>query len=139
MAILVDTGVLLGAADADDNDHDLTARFLAGTTDELLVTVPVIAETSWQIERNLGARAEIAFLQSFTEGGLTRIDLGSGDWQRVVALIETYADLRLGLVDASVVAVAERFGISRIATLNHRDFAVVRPLHIPAFTLLPTQ
>ena len=48
-----------------------------------------------------------------------------------------YADLGLGLVDASVVAIAERLGATTIATLNHRDFMVVRPRHIVAFELLP--
>jgi hypothetical protein len=34
-------------------------------------------------------------------------------------------------------AVAERLGHTRLATLNHRDFTVVRPRHAAAFTLLP--
>lgn len=55
----------------------------------------------------------------------------------MVELIDTYHDLGLGLVDASVVAVAERLGITQIATLDHRHFRVVRPRHIDAFELLP--
>ena len=43
----MDTGVLLGAADADDADHLVTSRFLASSNEVLLVPVPVIAETSW--------------------------------------------------------------------------------------------
>ena len=39
---------------------------------------------------------------------------------------------------AMVIALAERHGVTRIATLNRRHFAVVRPRHTPAFTLLPT-
>ncbi len=52
-------------------------------------------------------------------------------------LIETYHDLGLGLVDASVVTVAENLGVTVLATLNHRDFTVVRPRHAEAFELLP--
>jgi uncharacterized protein len=52
-------------------------------------------------------------------------------------LIETYADLRLGTIDASVIATAERLGLTSIATLDHRHFSVVRPRHTKAFTLLP--
>lgn len=48
-----------------------------------------------------------------------------------------YADLGLGLVDASLIAVAEHDNQSTIATLNHRDFTVVRPARIDAFELLP--
>lgn len=52
-------------------------------------------------------------------------------------VVDTYADLGLGLVDASVIAIAERLKVTTIATLNHRDFTVVRPAHCEAFELLP--
>jgi predicted nucleic acid-binding protein len=52
-------------------------------------------------------------------------------------LVDAYADFPLGTTDAAVVAVAERLRVSEVATLDHRHFRVVRPRHIPAFTLLP--
>lgn len=70
-------------------------------------------------------------------GELTRIDLITEDWARVVVLVEQYADLGLGTVDASIIAVAERLEIGVIATLNRRDFAVVQPSHGTAFELIP--
>jgi predicted nucleic acid-binding protein len=63
--------------------------------------------------------------------------LTAADWRRCSELIERHDDLGLGVVDSSIVAVAERLGASTIATLNHRDFAVVRPVHVAAFELLP--
>jgi predicted nucleic acid-binding protein len=59
------------------------------------------------------------------------------DWRRIADLTEQYADLPLGIVDASVVALAERRELDVIATLDHRHFATVRPRHIEAFTLVP--
>jgi predicted nucleic acid-binding protein len=56
---------------------------------------------------------------------------------RDLVVPDTYADLRLGMVDASIVAVAERLGITSVFTINRRDFTVVRPRHIAAFELLP--
>lgn len=61
----------------------------------------------------------------------------AADYQRCAELIETYADLGLGLVDASVVTVAENLGARVLATLNRRDFAVVRPRHVEGFELIP--
>ncbi|MFC5265848.1 hypothetical protein ACFPJ1_27360 [Kribbella qitaiheensis] len=55
----------------------------------------------------------------------------------IAELISKYADLPLGLVDASVVALAEQLGVQEIATLDRRHFSVVRPHHVNAFTLLP--
>jgi hypothetical protein len=48
-----------------------------------------------------------------------------------------YADLPLGTVDASVIALTERLALPAVATLDHRHFTVVRPRHISALTLLP--
>lgn len=52
-------------------------------------------------------------------------------------LVPQYADFPLGGVDASVIAVAERFGVERVATLDRRHFSVVRPKHTAALALLP--
>ncbi|HET9061099.1 MAG TPA: hypothetical protein VFN61_14365 [Acidimicrobiales bacterium] len=73
----------------------------------------------------------------FTTGEVEVIDLGLDDYRRCVELIETYADMGLGLVDASVVTVAERLELTAIATLNRRDFNVVRPRHADGFELIP--
>ena len=54
------------------------------------------------------------------------------DWTRVRALIDRYQDLRLGGTDAGLIAIAERLGVTRVATLDHRHFRVVRPAHCEA-------
>lgn len=40
-------------------------------------------------------------------------------------------------MDARIVAIAERLNVTTIATMNHRDFTVVRPAHCEAFELIP--
>lgn len=92
---------------------------------------------AWLIESRVGPAAEAAFLRAVNLGEIERVDLTDGDWDRVVELLETYGDMSLGTVDASVVAVAERLGVSIIATLHQRDFRVVCPRHVNAFELLP--
>ncbi|WP_211517152.1 hypothetical protein [Geodermatophilus africanus] len=54
-------------------------------------------------------------------------ELTDTDVARMADLAERYADLRLGGTDASVIAIAERLGIHRIATFHRRHFTVVRP------------
>ena len=71
------------------------------------------------------------------DGDFIVIDLVADDWRRAGALVTQYADLPLGAVDASVIAVAERLGLTEIATVDRRHFSVVRPRHVDAFTLLP--
>jgi uncharacterized protein len=79
---------------------------------------------------------EASLYASIIEGQMEMADLDIDDWQRIQNLVTTYADLRLGGTDASVVALAERRDASRIATLNRRHLAVVRLRHANAFELL---
>lgn len=136
--VVVDTGVLLAAADADDRWNDRAADVLTTRrANELIVPAPVAAETSWMIGSRLGSSTEAAFVASIAAGDLAVVELSPEDWVRCAELIGTYADLRLGLVDASVIAVAERFGLTTVATIDRRDFLVVRPRHCEAFDLIP--
>ena len=137
MAVLADTGVFVSAADTDEPRHEVCAELLRRHRGELVVAAPVVAETAWFIESRLGPSAEADFWRLVTSGELRVVDLGVADYQRCIALIDTYADLGLGLVDASIVAVAERLDITTVATLNRRDFTVVRPAHTTAFELIP--
>jgi len=59
------------------------------------------------------------------------------EWARIAALVRRYADVPLGGVDASVVALAERFEARTIFTLDHRHFRAIRPRDAEGFTLLP--
>lgn len=100
MTVIVDTGVLLAAADVDDADHERCAQLLRKHRGMLRVPAPAVPECSWQVEHNLGAASEARFLRLITAGELTVIDLTVADYARCIELIETYADLGLGLVDA---------------------------------------
>jgi predicted nucleic acid-binding protein len=59
------------------------------------------------------------------------------DWLRIAELVWQYRDLPLGTLDGSVVALAERLGLTTLATLDRRHFGVVRPNHVPKLELLP--
>ena len=97
----------------------------------------VITEAAYLIGTRLGVAAEIQFLGDLAAGEFAVEPVAPGDWLRVAELVGRYHDLPLGTVDASVVAAAERLDISTIATLDRRDFSVVRPAHTAAFELLP--
>ena len=64
-------------------------------------------------------------------------DLIDADYQRVADLLRTYDDLRVGFVDAAVLAIVERLREPKLATLDQRHFTVMRPLHVDALQLLP--
>jgi hypothetical protein len=134
--LVVDTSVLLAAADNADPDHNRCVQAIDGAG-PLVTTALVIAETAYLIGRQIGAAAEAGFFRAVAAGELQIETLTSADARRIAALIETYADLGLGGTDASLIAIAERLGATRIATLDRRHFAVVRPNHTAAFELIP--
>jgi uncharacterized protein len=135
--IIVDTGPIVAAADADDHDHARCVEMFRAVRRPWLIPQPVITEVCYLLERERGSRAEAAFLRSFARREFELAPLLVDDTERMADLVETYADLPLGGVDASVVAIAERLNVATVATLNRRDFAVIRPRHVKALTLLP--
>jgi uncharacterized protein len=135
--ILVDTNVLVAAARTADTNHDASARLLETLDQPLLVPPTVLAEVCYLLNEWGGPAVEARFLRDVRPGGLQLAELTTADVARMADLVERYADLRLGGTDASLVAIAERLRIDRIATFDRRHFTVVRPAHVAAFTLLP--
>ena len=134
--MLFDTGVVFAALDSSDAHH-LTAARLIDSGVRVAIPAPTLVELDW-LGGSRGVPCRDAVLRGITEGSIQVIDLTASDYTRVRQLCTAYADLRLGFVDASIVAVAERLGEETIATLDHRHFSVVRPRHVAAFTLVPS-
>lgn len=103
----------------------------------LIVPSPVLVELDWLAGKRLGVAAFDAFLTSVKDGRVRVMDLTHADYSRVRELCLQYADLPLGFVDAAVLAVVERLGEGKLATLDSRHFSVVRLRHVTALTLLP--
>jgi uncharacterized protein len=123
--------------DEADQDHAVCAELLSERAEQLLVPAPVLVELDWLAGRRLGPLPFERVLTDIEEGIVRILDLTRADYQRARELCRRYRDLPLGFVDASVVAVAERLGEPKLATLDHRHFHVVRPRHTASFLLLP--
>lgn len=135
--LIVDTGPLVALGDSDDRHHPACRELLETDTGPLVTTALVIAETGYLLNRKLGAAAEQALLAMILDDSLHVEALTKADWARASGLIGTYDDLNLGVTDATLIALAERLKATTIATLNHRDFRVVRPAHVDALELVP--
>lgn len=138
--IVCDTGPLVAAALSNDSHHKACVELftaLHAARGELLVPATVVAEVGYLLAREAGARVESLFLRSMAGGDFTSVYLTSTDYARMADLVNTYESLPLGTTDASVVAIAERLGLTDVATLDRRHFTVVRPRHVDALTLLP--
>ena len=121
--------------DAADAFHQRAVDLLAPYPGVLAIPVLVAAETAFLLQRRLGTRAEALFLADLAQSDLEVTGVPLDEWVRIGELVARYADLPLGTVDASVVAAAERLGITAVATTDRRHFSVVRPQHVAAFEL----
>lgn len=122
--------------DADDQYHRVCLELLENHEGPLLVPVLVVTEVAYLIATRLGADAEVRFLGDLAAGNFNIEPVSPSDWLRIAELVSRYRDLPLGTVDASVVVLCERLGLSEVATLDRRHFTVVRPNHVAALQLL---
>ena len=135
--LIVDAGPLYAAAATRDRNHRRSIELLTSAPRPIVVPALVVTEVAYLLGDRIGPHAEVAFARSLERGELLVEPVLDSDWRRIVELTEQYADLPLGIVDASVVALAERRDLNTIATLDHRHFATVKPRHVAAFTLVP--
>jgi uncharacterized protein len=137
VALILDTGPLLAALDAADPAHEACAELLIDSTEDLVVPALVLAEVDYWCHQRLSAEAWLVFFDDVI-GGVYGVEAPTDrDLRRARELQATYEHLRLGVVDASVIALAERLGETRVATLDRRHFSVVRPVHAHAFEIVP--
>ena len=124
--IVADSSAVIALLDRGDRHHNaLTGSF---TREPGLWILPwaVLPEVDYVAERRLGSRVERQFLRD-VGSGVYSVEWGHpGDLSRAVEIDGSHKDLGLGLVDAVVMAVAERVGADAIATLDLRHFSAVK-------------
>lgn len=122
-AIICDTGALLDYLVATAPDH---RAFKRAIDDARTRYVPglVLAEVDYFLRRERGAMR--ALVRELRRGAFTYAPPTQPILDRAMEIDGAYEALDLGLVDASVVAVAEALGVRRLATRDVRDFTAVR-------------
>jgi predicted nucleic acid-binding protein len=137
MALVLDTGPILALLDADDPDHGRCREMVESIGEDLVIPTPVLVEVDYWVLKLLGQAAWATFVEDIARRAYRLHHPDESDLQRAAELERAYASLDLGLVDASVIVACERLRESKVATLDRRDFSVVRPRHCDALTLLP--
>ncbi|HXD55773.1 MAG TPA: PIN domain-containing protein [Solirubrobacteraceae bacterium] len=136
MTLILDTGPIVAALNAGDRDHERCARLIE-SVDDLLIPSPVLVEVDYWLIKLAGPSAWSDFVADIRRGAYRIEHPTEADLERAADLETTYNDLDLGFVDAVLVALCERRGQTRLATLDRRHFSVVRPSHCEHLTLLP--
>lgn len=121
-----------------DADHELhlAVRALAQKED-VIVPTSVLCEVDFMASTRLGAETAQTFLEDVISGAYTSLSVNMPDMARALELMRQYHDARIGFVDASLVALAERHRIRRVLTLDKRHFSMFRPKGLGYLELLP--
>ena len=124
--IVADTGAILALIDTGDRHHAAIREIYEDRPDNWLLPWAILPEVDYLVGSELGARAQEAFLADVAEGSFA-VEYGKHeDVVRAHAIDRKYRALGLGLVDAVVIAIAERVRADAIATMDLRHFGAVK-------------
>lgn len=137
MTALLDSGFLYATVDQDDKNHARVMQVLASRKERVLLPTIVLTETTHLLAARRGHLVMRQFIGRLAQHPFPLVNPIQDDFSRIYDLLDQYANLRLDFVDATIIALAERFNIQRILTVDQRDFRAVRPKHCPYFEILP--
>lgn len=137
MALILDTGPLYASLDRSDADHNACRRLIEASEETLLIPSPVLVEVDYLIHKRLDPGVLSALLDDIAAGAYLIEDVQTVDYGRINEICVGYADMDVGFVDASVLAITERLGEPKLATLDQRHFRAMRPRHVSSLLLLP--
>ena len=124
--IIADTGFWVALADKKDKHHQEADNFVKTTNEMLITTYPVITEVCHILLKRQGVKAQLTFIKMYQLGAIEVFDMPKKDKDRVLSLMQQYADLPMDFADASLVLLAEQLGHGRILSTDKRDFHTYR-------------
>jgi len=135
--LICDTSGLVALADAADPEHLRMVAAVGGVPYPWQVSPFVLAEADYLCRRRIGAEATRRLLADVAAGVFSLAVMTGSDVGICRSIDARYGALGLGLTDASLVVLAERYGTRDLLTLDERHFRAVTPLQGGAFRLLP--
>ena len=135
--IVLDTCGLYAALDANETLHGRAVAAVVAARPPRLLSPFVLAELDYLIGTRVGHEAQLALIDEVTSGVYQLVPFSSEDVSRARRVMERYADLRIGLADASVVVLAHEHRTLDLLCTDERHFRVLRGHGGRPFRLLP--
>ena len=135
--IIADTSGLLALYNRREPAHVAVAQAVTAAVEPLVVSPYVVAELDYLLATRLGVEAEIAVLRELAAGAYEHAVLATDDLAACAEVVGRYRDQAIGVTDASLVVLADRYRTRTVLTLDRRHFNALRPLTGGRFTLLP--
>jgi hypothetical protein len=126
--LVADTGGLLRALAKRPDGRPSWPNFDAALREASAVIVPVLvlAEVDYFLRDERAAMRKLV-AELFDPATTYQFETAlAADLVRAMQLDARFRGLRIGLVDGTVAAIAERLGVHRVLTTDRRDFATLR-------------
>jgi predicted nucleic acid-binding protein len=135
--IVLDTGGLYAALDANESLHGRSVAALVASPPPRCLSPFVLAELDYLTATRVGHQAQIALLDEVIRGVYQLEAFSTEDVSHARRIMERYADLQIGLADASVVVLANRHRTVDLLCTDERHFRALRTAQGKPFRLLP--
>ena len=135
--IVLDTGGLYAALDANEALHGRAVAALVSSRPPRLLSPFVLAELDYLVSNRVGPEAQLALVDEIARGAYQLEPFTAEDVGQARRIMERYADLRVGLTDASVVVLAHRHRTLDLLCTDERHFRSLRGPGGRPFRLLP--
>lgn len=123
---LVDTGAVAALVNRLDPYHQLAQEWFRDFRGRLLTTEAVVTEVAYVLAGTPAyQRAALIWFERARAAKLLDVER-TADYEVVLQIMERYADLPCDFADATLIELAERTGVTAIATIDQRDFSVYR-------------
>jgi hypothetical protein len=136
--IVLDTGGLYAALDANEDLHGRCVAALASAQSPRLLSPFVLADLDYLIGARVGHAAQMALLDEVVRGAYRLEPFSAEDVERATRIVQRYEDLSVGLTDASVVVLAHRHATLDLLCTDQRHFRTLKgpgnkPFRLPPF------
>ena len=136
MSVVLDTSLLVGAYDERAPEHEASATWLRDLDEELVTTPLAIAEMDLVVRRRGGVDAQRALWSNLDAGAVT-VRWWADAMDETISIARRWGGGPSGLVDASLVALANRLRTNRIATFDDTHFRRLKTSDGKPFQILP--
>jgi len=135
--IILDTSGIIAALFANQSRHEECAETLLAAEPPRILSPFVLAEVDYLISKFGGVETELSFLSEFERGAYELVSFDKDDVKEARKIISKYSRLRIGLADASIIVLANRYETQDVLTLDERHFRAIRLENRKTVRVLP--
>lgn len=136
MIAIADTGFVVAILSKRDQYHSKAVPVYQ-QAHQIYLPQTTLTEVAYLLAQEGGSIAVSVFLAQLPSSKIKVIPLQDEDLAKTAVILKQYANSRIDFVDATVMAVAERYELTTVLTLDQRDFRLYRPSHCSHFEILP--